>query len=89
MYFMDGDAFVIVGSNNGNDYDPAWCHNLRSHPQAVVEVEQKKITVRAEEVHGDEWNRLWQYVASRLPFFEDYRKKTQRSIPIMLLRPEP
>jgi F420H(2)-dependent quinone reductase len=87
LYFTDGDNLIVVGSNNGLDYDPAWCHNLRSNPQATVEIEGTKRQVLAAEAEGDEWVRLWQGVVARLPFYENYRKATARTIPIVILRP--
>ena len=87
MYFADGDALIVVGSNGGLDRDPAWCHNLRSNPQAEVEVAGTARRVRAEEAQGDEWERLWQIVITQAPFYDDYRKATERKIPLMILRP--
>jgi len=89
MYFVDGDRFVVVGSNGGSERDPAWCYNLRSNPQALIEIRNQKRAVRAEEAQGDEWQRLWQLVTSQAPFFKDYRTATPRTIPLMILHPEP
>lgn len=86
MYFTDGDAVIVVGSNGGVDHDPAWCHNLRSNPHAQVEIAGTARTMRAEEAQGDEWARLWQIVIAQAPFYNDYRKATQRKIPLIILR---
>jgi deazaflavin-dependent oxidoreductase (nitroreductase family) len=86
MYIADGDALIVVGSNGGLDRDPAWCHNLRSNPQAEVEIAGTARPMRAEEAHGEEWDRLWQILIAQAPFYDDYRKATQRKIPLMILR---
>jgi deazaflavin-dependent oxidoreductase (nitroreductase family) len=88
MYFVDGERFVVVGSNGGLDRDPAWCHNLRSNPSALIEIGNKQLAVRAEEAQGEEWNRLWQLVTTQAPFFDGYRTATRRTIPLMILHPE-
>jgi len=88
MYFVDGERFVVVGSNGGLDRDPAWCHNLRSDPRALLELGNKQLAVRAEEAQGEEWNRLWQLVTTQAPFFDGYRTATRRTIPLMILHPE-
>lgn len=87
MYLEDGDALIVIGSNGGLDRDPAWCHNLRSNPNATVEIAGTKRPMRATEAQGDEWVRLWQIIVARAPFYDDYRKATQRKIPVMILRP--
>jgi deazaflavin-dependent oxidoreductase (nitroreductase family) len=37
-YLPDAGRFVVCGSNGGADRSPAWALNLRSHPEATVEV---------------------------------------------------
>ena len=39
LYLDVGDGtFAVVGSNGGDDRDPAWVHNLRATPRVEVEV---------------------------------------------------
>lgn len=63
-------------------------HNLKGQPEATVQIKDRKLRVRAEEARGEERNRLWDLVVAKAPFFADYRKKVQREIPLMILRPE-
>ena len=88
IYFPDGKAFVIVGSNSGRDVHPAWCFNLRSNPTAEIEVGRKRLRVEARQAEGAERDRLWQLVIRTLPFYADYQTKTRREIPLMILAPE-
>ena len=87
MYFTDGDRLVVVGSNGGLDRDPAWCLNLRSNPQAHVEIAGKQLAMHTDEAQGDEWNRLWQLVVTQAPMYDGYRTATPRKIPLMILTP--
>ncbi|MCL6508654.1 MAG: nitroreductase family deazaflavin-dependent oxidoreductase [Bryobacteraceae bacterium] len=88
IYFPDGKAFVIVGSNGGRDVHPAWYLNLRSNPTATIEVGRKRFRVKARQAEGAERDRLWQLVIRTLPFYADYQTGTQREIPLMILAPE-
>jgi len=88
IYFPDGNAFVIVGSNGGRDVHPAWYFNLRSNPTATIEVGRKRLRVKARQAGGAERDRLWQLVIRTLPFYADYQAKTRREIPLMILEPQ-
>ncbi len=85
-YFRDGDNLVIIASNGGEDYDPAWWLNLKSNPQAVVQIGSRKLTVTAEEATGEERERLWEMVKREEPQFRTYEKLSKRKIPVVVLR---
>src|SRR3990172_1480906 len=38
LYYPDGDAMVIIASNNGNPQHPIWYLNLTADPKAQVQV---------------------------------------------------
>jgi deazaflavin-dependent oxidoreductase (nitroreductase family) len=86
-YFRDGDNLVVIASNGGEDYDPAWWLNLKSHPEAVVQIGSRKLTVAAEEATGEERERLWNMVKREEPQFRTYEKLSKRQIPVVVLRP--
>lgn len=87
LYLQDGDGYAIVASKGGSPKHPAWYHNLNANPETTIEVGNKKIPVRAEEVHGEEKRRLWRGLVRMYPSYEDYQKKTDREIPVLLLKP--
>jgi deazaflavin-dependent oxidoreductase (nitroreductase family) len=87
LYAVDGEDFVIIASKGGAPTHPAWYLNLMANPDATVEVEDRKVRVRAEEVDGEEKARLWQKMAELYPTYDDYQKKTKRQIPLLVLRP--
>jgi deazaflavin-dependent oxidoreductase (nitroreductase family) len=87
LYVMDGEDFVIIASKGGTPTHPAWYLNLMSTPDATVEVGDREVRVRAEEVDGEEKTRLWQMMVQIYPTYDDYQTKTEREIPLLLLRP--
>ena len=52
-----------------------------------VEVVSKKLRVRAEEAEGEEKRRLWRRLVVMYPSYESYRRRTDREIPVVVLRP--
>jgi len=87
LYVMDGEDFVIIASKGGAPTHPAWYLNLRANPEATVEVGGREVRVRAEETNSEEKARLWQKMVEMYPTYDDYQMKTQREIPLLVLRP--
>jgi deazaflavin-dependent oxidoreductase (nitroreductase family) len=85
VYSRDGDKYVIVASKSGAPTNPNWYHNLLAHPEITVEIGGEKFKARAREAGDDEYERLYQNHAKNMPAFNDYRKKTTRKIPVMIL----
>jgi deazaflavin-dependent oxidoreductase (nitroreductase family) len=86
--FNDQDRLVVVGSLGGADHDPAWAHNLRAHPRAMVRRGRLDQQVRAREVRDpDERVRLWDLVTGAFPLYLSYQRRTQRTIPLFVLEP--
>ena len=87
LYLEDGGRHVIIASNGGTATHPAWWLNLQANPEATVEIGGRKIHVRATEARGEEKARLWQRLVRMYPSYEDYQKRTDREIPVILLEP--
>ena len=87
LYVMDGEDFVIIASKGGAPTHPAWYLNLKANPDATVEVGDREVRVRAEEVDSEEKVRLWQKMIEMYPTYDDYQTKTKREIPLLVLRP--
>lgn len=87
LYLRDGDRYVLVASNGGAPKHPAWWLNLRANPEATVEVDGRSVPVTAEEADPEEKARLWPMLVEMYPGYENYQKKTDREIPVVLLRP--
>src|SRR5688572_3362385 len=85
LYVMDGEGFVIIASKGGAPTHPAWYLNLIANPDATVEVGDREVRVRAEEVHGEDKARLWQKMVEMYPTYDDYQTKAEREIPLLVL----
>lgn len=85
-FHRDGDRIVIIASKGGAPVHPAWYHNLLAHPEVTVEVLGEKFEARAATVEDDdEYERLYAQHAVQMPGFLDYRTKTSRRIPVVVL----
>jgi F420H(2)-dependent quinone reductase len=87
LYLEDGGRYVIVASNGGTAKHPVWWLNLQANPEAAVEIGDRKILVRATEARGEEKARLWQRLVRMYPSYENYQKRTDREIPVVILDP--
>ena len=86
-YLEDGDAYVVIGSFLGEPRHPGWVHNLRARPDAAVQIGARRIAVRAHEARGEERARLWERVVAVQPDYRQYESRTEREIPVVVLRP--
>ncbi len=87
-YQADGGRYVVFASKGGAPNNPAWYHNLKAHPDARIEVGTDTIDVVANEVTGEERDRLFRTQAERVPAFAEYEQKTDRVIPVIVLVPQ-
>lgn len=85
-FSRDGENLVIVASKGGAPSHPAWFHNLVAHPVVTVEALGEKFQARARIVEDDQdYERLYAEHARKMPGFNDYRRKTSRRIPVIVL----
>jgi F420H(2)-dependent quinone reductase len=85
LYLPDGDDLVIVASYGGAPKSPAWFHNLRAHPETLVEVGREQRAVTAREATAAERERLWPALVELYPAYGDYQARTEREIPLVVL----
>lgn len=86
LYFPHDGDFVLVGSNWGRPNHPAWTHNLRSHPDAVVALAGKEIPVRARELLDDEYDAMWKLLLDFWPGYSMEERSACRVLPIFELK---
>ena len=86
-YQRDDSRYVVFASRGGAPRNPAWYHNLKTNPNATIEVGTDTIEVRASEAGGEERERLYRTQAERIPQFAEYERRTERTIPVMVLTP--
>jgi deazaflavin-dependent oxidoreductase (nitroreductase family) len=87
LYVPDGEDLVMVASKGGFPKHPAWFHNLRANPETYVQVGDERRRVRARVATADERERLWGLAVAVWPGYEDYRRRTDREIPLVVLEP--
>jgi len=90
LYFNEGEGVILIASNWGRDKHPAWYHNLRANPEAVLQRGGRRARYIAEEIL-DEGQRQHLFALADLVYagFADYREETAasgRRIPVMRLR---
>ena len=85
-YSRDGDRIVIIASKGGAPTNPDWYHNILAHPDVTVELGDERFQAHATPVTDDgEYERLYGQHATQMPGFAEYRKKTTRRIPVIVL----
>ncbi len=88
LYTADGDGYVVVGSNWGQQHHPAWSGNLIANPDATVRIEDREFPVRAVLATGAERERLWRMVTEVWPAFQTYKQRAAgRELRIFRLEP--
>jgi F420H(2)-dependent quinone reductase len=88
MYVADDEAIAVVASKAGQPTHPAWYHNLRAHPETVVEIDGRRRPVRARVADAAEREALWPRFDAAFPGYELYREQAApRVIPMILLEP--
>ncbi|GCE15948.1 nitroreductase family deazaflavin-dependent oxidoreductase [Tengunoibacter tsumagoiensis] len=87
FYFNDGETFIIIASAGGSAKHPTWWLNLKSNPQAKIQVGANILSVTAREAEGDHRARLWSIIEQNYKQFVGYQKRTNRTIPVIVLSP--
>jgi deazaflavin-dependent oxidoreductase (nitroreductase family) len=83
----DGDEIVLVASHGGMSSHPAWYLNLSADPRAVVDIGRTRTEMTARPATRAERAELWPRLVASYPRFETYRRRTDRVIPLVILRP--
>ena len=87
LYLMEKDAYVVVASYAGRPSNPAWYRNLQSHPAALIQVNNRRLRVKAETVPAEARGGLWPKLTAMYPGYADYQARAPREIPVVMLRP--
>ena len=87
VFIRDGDDLVVVASNGGMDWFPAWWLNLQQQPAVVIEIGPERRDVTANKADPDRRARLWPEFTRSYPGYLKYEARTAREIPLVILRP--
>jgi proline iminopeptidase len=85
IYAQDGDRYVIVASKGGAPEHPGWYRNLAKNPDVEVQVNDDVFPARARTVSGEERERLWRKANEVWSHYDEYARKTEREIPVVVL----
>lgn len=80
-----GDGWMVVASKGGSPEPPAWYMNLKADPEVRVQVRGDVFAARARDATADEQPELWREMAAVWPDYDQYRQKTDRAIPVVVL----
>jgi deazaflavin-dependent oxidoreductase (nitroreductase family) len=87
LYVEDGADVVIVASKGGFPKNPAWFYNLKANPDTTVQIGSEIRPVHARVAAPEEREALWDKAVQAYHGYEDYRARTDREIPLVILEP--
>ena len=87
VYAEDGENVILVASKGGYPKNPAWFHNLMANPDTSVQIGSSRRQVHARVANPEERKRLWPVVVKVYAGYEDYQRRTEREIPLVILEP--
>ena len=85
FYGQDGDRYLVVASKGGAPEHPLWYDNLVAEPQVGIQVMADVFDAKARTATPEEKAQLWPIVTKIWPAYDDYQKKTDRDIPLVII----
>lgn len=85
IFERHGDDYLIVASRGGTDAPPGWYVNLQADPDVQVQVKGEVFRARARDATPQEKPEMWRKMAAAWPDYDDYQKRTERDIPVVVL----
>jgi deazaflavin-dependent oxidoreductase (nitroreductase family) len=87
VYVKHGENYIIAAAYSGSDKNPTWWLNLQHSKEAIIEENRNKVKVSAELAPAESRERYWDALVKMYPYFTGYQARTQRQIPIVVLKP--
>jgi deazaflavin-dependent oxidoreductase (nitroreductase family) len=85
IYREAGEGWAIVASKAGAPDHPDWYLNLTDDPNVTVQIADEVFPARARTAGDDEKAEIWPRMAEVWPDYDEYQKKTDRPIPVVVL----
>jgi deazaflavin-dependent oxidoreductase (nitroreductase family) len=85
LYLADGERFVVINTNAGNEKTPAWSLNLRANPEAEVEIGRRRVPIRARLAEGEERADLWRRHMEQYEGWDFYESQLDREVGVFVL----
>ena len=80
-----GADYLVVASKGGSDQPPEWYLNLRANPAVQVQVKGDRFSALARTATGEEKPGMWAAMAEVWPDYDEYQRRTERDIPVVVL----
>lgn len=84
---VDADRVVLVASKGGDKRDPEWFRNILANPDVELDIAGQRREVRARRATKEESDELWPRVASVYKYYDSYRRRADRDIPLVICEP--
>lgn len=84
-----GGSWAIFASDGGAPTNPAWYHNIIANPRVEIEVGSSRHTAIARVAGEAERQRVWDAQRAIMPMIDDFAANSSRTIPVIILDPEP
>jgi len=85
IYGEANGSYLVVASRGGAPDHPQWYKNLVAQPEVGLQVKADRFKARARTANGEEKPALWKQMAAIWPSYDDYQKRTDREIPVVIL----
>jgi deazaflavin-dependent oxidoreductase (nitroreductase family) len=80
-----GGAYLVVASKGGADAPPVWFLNLQADPNVEVQIKGERFRATARVATAQEKPQMWAEMTEVWPDYDEYQKKTDREIPVVVL----
>jgi F420H(2)-dependent quinone reductase len=87
LYLRDGEKLIAVASKAGSPSHPAWYLNLQADPDVQVQIGEEKRKMHAETASREQKAKYWPRLIAVYPPYQVYQARTDRDIPVVILRP--
>ena len=87
IYLADGERIVLVASQGGLPRNPLWYGNLAAKPEVAFRTPAGERRYRARTASAAEKAALWPRLVAIYRAYDDYQKRTDREIPVVVLDP--
>ncbi len=88
VYFTQGDEVILTASSFGRAKHPDWYLNVKANPSVELIGRGGRGRYLARETDGEERDRLFELSTRLYGGYGLYQERTDRTIPVLALRPE-
>lgn len=86
-YLARDDDIIVVGSLAGLSMHPHWALNLDKTPHGRVQLHERRWSVNARKVTGEERAKLWPTLVEHFPLWGHFQKYSDREFSVFILSP--